>query len=1150
MQGDGAVDAGTDGPPSRDGWWRILQLDADRSVLQVGADAGLTGALAATGASVLVLEPDDEAAAGAGSASVAHPHVQVVRASIDGWRVGEAGTQGPFDLVFWLRREGDPDAAEGFTAALEACVAALRPSGVVAIATAKRGGLASMLGGAADPAGIVPPILERQLVQAGLAHQRWLLAYPDHRQPSAIVDRSLLEDRDGREIVKASVREPIAWPAGRPAPVAPRTAFVAAVDGDLAPAVADSVIVLASRRAWALDDLVRAGSMWLLPERRLQPAWQETRALVEVAGRHWHTVGPAGGASSGPLFLDAATVPAVAGPNGEDLIAGSLGDGGAFSSRSREMLRGWWAGMVAAVTASEPRRRLVDLRPRHFAVADDGSWHLQHGSLRIRYGAPLDALAFGALAETIHDAVLPRGWPLGLDPAATVATAARELLNDVGAPADDASEYLWIEIASDVAARTREGMDRHAARARVEARLATRLDTRQAEWPASERLEAASRLPALGARVAQLERAVEEARIDASVTPPPDAAGSTAAVVPADRPGAVAARRLGGLRFAALLGTKDEADILPLVIDQLRDIGVELIVVLDVGSTDGTLAYLREAERAGDLWVLDDRFDRWQRDAGRGLQAALAQGLDAEWLLLLDSDELPLPRGGSLHDLDELDDHDVLAVPRYNVVLGPEGPRLPERVTTDRYDDLLLYAQPIPDFYRAMRRDPTIPWIRGVLEPKTLVRAEAVAALQAGRHDIDSTATLRWRRGVSQDLLLAHLPFRDLERFEMRAANLRAEVDADPEFFSGWSGWQWQRFAQMSREGRTLEEFERQVIDRDELAELRTTQVVRSAREVLDAPITPADGPEAWDAMAARAEPWLTATGMVSRRERVRLQGKLEHLSGAGRFPSVLLPPDHVVRFYGPWHDGAAIWQRERALLQALESDESLPVPRPVASGTMDDELRYLVLTRVPGVALRDLEYEPGRDVRLELARWTGAFARSLRATSLPPALRDDLWQSFEASTRPGDEGIAAQAMRLGVSDALVRGLAAWLPPIDELVGRPEDAVLCHGALGQGSLMGQPAEPGFEPTGVVDFSHAFVGPPLADLGAVWGDLLAADPEALAAFLEASGLGPLDDEMRRHALAWVLLHGTLPPRVRREAADIDDPEVLATACFGQ
>ena len=90
------------------------------------------------------------------------------------------------------------------------------------------------------------------------------------------------------------------------------------------------------------------------------------------------------------------------------------------------------------------------------------------------------------------------------------------------------------------------------------------------------------------------------------------------------------------MRILAILGVLDEVELLPRSIEHLRRIGVDRIIALDAGSTDGSLDYLAEAERLGDLWTLhvsqDDPEDRTQR-----IKSELARDCGADWVITLQS---------------------------------------------------------------------------------------------------------------------------------------------------------------------------------------------------------------------------------------------------------------------------------------------------------------------------------------------------------------------------------------------------------------------------------------------------------------------------------------------------------------------------------
>jgi aminoglycoside phosphotransferase (APT) family kinase protein len=236
-------------------------------------------------------------------------------------------------------------------------------------------------------------------------------------------------------------------------------------------------------------------------------------------------------------------------------------------------------------------------------------------------------------------------------------------------------------------------------------------------------------------------------------------------------------------------------------------------------------------------------------------------------------------------------------------------------------------------------------------------------------------------------------------------------------------------------------------------------------------------------------------------------------------------------------------------MLRLLEADSSLTVPRLVAVGDLDPDLRYAVMTRMPGVALRQIRYELGSSDRDAVARWLGDFVRRLQAVPLSHEDRTRGWDRFEEVARWRYDQIDRFAMGRGFSAELVQRLGGWLPSVDELMGKPDDAVICHGALGANSLMGRPAEPSFVPTGVVDLSQSFVGHPLADLGAIWWGILERDPDALEQFLRTSGLERQGPGFARHALAWTLMTPFSKTPDLDDVAGMADPDDLAGRWFG-
>ena len=285
------------------------------------------------------------------------------------------------------------------------------------------------------------------------------------------------------------------------------------------------------------------------------------------------------------------------------------------------------------------------------------------------------------------------------------------------------------------------------------------------------------------------------------------------------------------MSIVAILGVLDEVELLPRSLEHLRRIGVDRIIALDAGSTDGSLEVLAEAERAGDIWTLhvsqDDPGDRTER-----IKSELARDSGAEWVVALDTDEFLVPATGTLRGLTELDRADTLSVFRYNVVLGSDGAQLPWPLTPDAYPELLLYARPESTF-PGLGLTPEQPWIQGLLEPKVMARPAVFGRLGPGDHEITVNQERPWRQLTATDLLIAHVPFSTAERFRRKSRNVSQSVARNPEWFEDGQGWQWVRWANALAEGRTDAEFAEQITPLEGLKDHQRRSIVRSAADVL-----------------------------------------------------------------------------------------------------------------------------------------------------------------------------------------------------------------------------------------------------------------------------------------------------------------------------
>lgn len=603
------------------------------------------------------------------------------------------------------------------------------------------------------------------------------------------------------------------------------------------------------------------------------------------------------------------------------------------------------------------------------------------------------------------------------------------------------------------------------------------------------------------------------------------------------------------VRFGAVLGTLDEDTLLEATLAHLRRIGVERIAVTDLGSTDRTLEILAREEARGDVWVVHvpapDDDPSWEV-----IEGILARALDAEWVLFLDTDERWIPAAGRLDALQGLDDQDIVTVGRYNTVILPDGPALPDPPDPDRYDRLLLYALGVPDAHRVIPGSTSIPYVQAIVDPKVMVRPEAIASLANGDHDVVTTPRA-WRRGYAQDCVIAHLPFTTLERFQRKVDDIRQTIAASPEYFTGFQGWQWTYWVRMADEGRIEEEFARQVIEPADIASLRDRGVIRSAAELL-APVVP-DLPDeaAYTAALGRIEPWVPAVDAILRRERLRPQETWRVPAEPGQQPVILLPPDLAVKLFGPWGDGLATWAAEEAAYRLARADPLLPVPRLIGAGALDAEWRYLVTAMLPGRPLQDCRSEIDADGWLGVAGWLGRVLRQMWDVPVPEAQRDEGWTIFLGMLEwHRANAVAWYQARGTLPDRLLRTLDAWLPPAASLVAGLERPVLIHADLHDGNVLGWPEHGSFRATGLLDLGRSMIGHPLFEIGPLARWTFHGDAAWIAEWCRwAAPPGWGRPGFARTALAFMLLHrgdtleGLAPVA---SAGDLDD---LAWTLFG-
>ena len=158
-----------------------------------------------------------------------------------------------------------------------------------------------------------------------------------------------------------------------------------------------------------------------------------------------------------------------------------------------------------------------------------------------------------------------------------------------------------------------------------------------------------------------------------------------------------------------------------------------------------------------------------------------------------------------------------------------QGPRLPRELTTNSLARLDLFVEPrvVPDDID----DPHLRWVRAAPMAKVAVRPQQIASIKPGQHGALRADGSDVAGEVAQRLLIAHLPFTTLERFQRKARNVRATIERHPYYFEGKQGWHWRRWAGLSAE-QLEQEFDAQLVTDEEAETLRESGSISSAAEL------------------------------------------------------------------------------------------------------------------------------------------------------------------------------------------------------------------------------------------------------------------------------------------------------------------------------
>ncbi len=260
----------------------------------------------------------------------------------------------------------------------------------------------------------------------------------------------------------------------------------------------------------------------------------------------------------------------------------------------------------------------------------------------------------------------------------------------------------------------------------------------------------------------------------------------------------------------------DQGDILKDYIQWHLDLGVDLIIAQDCGSSDNTHEILDLFSNQGYLqWsLLPDRNLLRYKPTDSLARIAIDQ-YGADWIIMTDVDEFLCPKGGNLRPILQRAAEDgitAISVPCFNMTgRAVEPGKSATETLTLRVDRPIMGTQD-----QRLSGDIAAPYIFMECPPKTIVRASAFVEYGPGFHYV---LTNQGRTEQLPDLYLLHYQIRGFDKFETKISNAAVFFEENNHLETWW-GWHWRRWIRLNREDRLREDYDSQFVPEERAREL------------------------------------------------------------------------------------------------------------------------------------------------------------------------------------------------------------------------------------------------------------------------------------------------------------------------------------------
>jgi glycosyltransferase involved in cell wall biosynthesis len=265
---------------------------------------------------------------------------------------------------------------------------------------------------------------------------------------------------------------------------------------------------------------------------------------------------------------------------------------------------------------------------------------------------------------------------------------------------------------------------------------------------------------------------------------------------------------------------RNEVDVIEGNLRFHLDHGVDFIVATDNGSSDGTTEILEEYVKKGVVHLIHESSRVFQQRAWVNRMGKLAYStFAADAIFHADADEIWYPASGSLkHELSARKKIDVLSVPVKNMLLTNKN-------GLEQFPDDVAYKvnHPLKKSVRTVMNEVDQQSFLLYRHPcKTLYRTRmGYMDVVQGNHDICPTNKKRHNvlKKASHDIEVLHFPVRGIEQFFRKTLN-NGEGLENLHHHSGSDavqGWHVKRWYALYKEGTLNEEYQRLIIDHQQL---------------------------------------------------------------------------------------------------------------------------------------------------------------------------------------------------------------------------------------------------------------------------------------------------------------------------------------------